>query len=172
MSRSELGWFGAGALVGAAVALAFKKDHVASDDKVLVVRDGSVEIYVNDSKMHKKSGTKQKWSGDKAETVTVRSGPDSGNDCRTELLPPTVFEFVKFETTGGDTFIAFADNNRKLEFDVGTDKEFKFHLYRYLLEKDDVAINAGLSEVSVKPVGQQAITFTPAAGQRLCVKFK
>lgn len=174
MSSSDLGWFGLGAVVGAAVALAVKKKELEtlSDDKVLVVRDGSVEIFVNDSKMHKKNGTKQKWSGDKADKVTVSSGPDSGNHCDTELLPPSEFDSVVFETTSGDTFVARADSNRKLDFEMGMDKEFKFRRYRYSLFKDGAVLTARIGRVVIHRTGQQPKPFTPGSGQALCVEFK
>ena len=67
----------------------------AIDDKVLIVRDGSVDIYLNNSHLGDKEDDRHKWSK-KADTVQVFLDQTSAAACTTAVTTP-VSTPMKFE---------------------------------------------------------------------------
>jgi hypothetical protein len=68
----------------AAVAFVVTLEAI-DDDKVLIVRDGSVEIYTNNSSFHQRDNDrKQKWSK-KANTVQIFEDATAAEACTTPL---------------------------------------------------------------------------------------
>ena len=65
----------------------------AIDDKVLIVRDGSVDIYLNNSHLADREGDRHKWSK-KADLVQVFQDPTGAEACTTKLTEPVKFKQV------------------------------------------------------------------------------
>ena len=116
----------------------------AQDDKVIIVRDGSVEINAINSKLKERdSDRRQKWSK-KADLVQVFRDPSAAQACTTALTQPVKFRRVdltignrgesksvniKIGVTNETSFLFL----KKLEFEMPGDWRFAFRQYKHAL---------------------------------------
>ena len=111
----------------------------AIDDKVLIVRDGSVDIYLNNSHLADKVGDRHKWSK-KADLVQVFEDPTGAEACTTKLTEPVRFRQVTLkirDLTNQDAVDVIALNEgfwfKKLKLVMPSEWRFQFRQYRHRL---------------------------------------
>jgi hypothetical protein len=172
------------AVVGFAVTLG------AQDDKVIIVRDGSVDVNALNSRLHDRDGEKKhKWSK-KAEWVQVFEDASAADVCSTSKVGPVKFGKVELKikdltdpSAPKDVVIVAATDRRgfdKLKFAMTDDWHFVFRAIDFRLfygapPKHETRI-VTLEQVVITPEGAGPQTptahpATPSAGAFLCVKF-
>lgn len=167
------------ALVGLVVTMAAQEE-----DKILIVRDGSVEVYVNNSSFGRRQpDRKHKWSKG-ADSVQVFEDATAAEACTTKLNDPVEFDRVvlKIEDLGNkQTFDVVADNEgfpKKLKLLMSDEWRFVIKQYRHRLvygsQEQNEERKVKLQRVVVTPDGGGADTSYPtnASTGFLCVKFR
>ncbi len=155
----------------------------AIDDKVLIVRDGSVDVFLYNSRLDEKDGDKHKWHS-KAEVVQVFEGPTAAEACTTKLTEPVKFSRVVLkirDLTKEESFDVNAFNEDffkklKLELPPKSQWQFAFRQYKHRLVYGDETPERVLKilQVDVTPPAPGA-TATYTAKQSpgfLCVLFR
>jgi hypothetical protein len=155
----------------------------ALDDKVLIVRDGSVDIYLNNSHLTDKEGDRHKWSK-KADLVQVFEDPTAADACTTKLTEPMKFKQVTLKirdvTNQGPDVIALNEGFlfKKLKLVMPPDWRFAFRQYRHRLvfgagqqqQERDVRLQQVVITASDEAGTQTSYPASPSTAS-LCVKF-
>jgi hypothetical protein len=162
-----------GVAVGAALVLGASHIRTSGADKVLVVRDGSVDVFQN-ATLGDLNGKRHKWS-EKADTVEIRNGATATGACDNSLVPPTAFESVEVMADPAKVTIVNAGGlfgiGKKLELQVDEGDAFKF---------DDTAVKWEMyrGQKKIERLTRVTVTVngTPTeykpGGGFLCAKFK
>ena len=158
----------------------------AAEDEIVVVRDGSVDLNVINSRLSERDDDgKHKWSK-KADTVEVFEDRTAAAVCSTSKVNPVRFERVALKikdlTTPQDiTIVAANDGNvlKKLKFSMPDEWRFAFRAFDYRLvfgaPPNHQVRNAKLAQVEITPeAGGKLTTYpdTPSTETFLCVKFR
>jgi hypothetical protein len=160
----------------------------AIDDKVLIVRDGSVDIYLNNSNLADRIGDRHKWSK-KADLVQVFENASGTEPCTTQLTDPVKFKQVTLKimdvtnqtpldvTAINEGFLFF----KKLKLVMPSNWRFGFRQYRYRLvfggaqqqqqEERNVKLQQVIITASDEAGTQTAYPASPTTGS-LCVIFR
>jgi hypothetical protein len=182
--RNRVMW----ATLGVAVA-GFVVTLGAQDDKVLIVADGSVEVYINRSTFDAKKGNRHKWSK-KADWIQVfeerpnASGAITTEPCTSNLSPLVKFERavlkIKDRTNNRDIEIG-ADNDGvigfrtlKLEMPRQSQWQFAFRQFRRKLVNGNQEPDLKLEQVVINPGTPQTQTLPPQPSTSpaiVCVHF-
>ena len=157
----------------------------AAEDEIVVVRDGSVDLNVINSRLsdRDKEG-KHKWSK-KAETVEVFEDKTAAAVCSTSKVNPVRFERVELKikdlTTPQDISIVAVNEGvfSKLKFEMPKEWRFVFRAFDYRLvdgaPPNHQIRNAKLEQVVITPEGGGKLTTYPEPASTetfLCVKFR
>ena len=159
----------------------------AIEDKVLIVRDGSVDIYLNNSHLSDREGDRHKWSK-KADLVQVFEDPTTAQACTTKLTEPVEFKQVTLkimDLTNNQPFDVVALNEgfllSKLKLVMPSDWRFAFRLYRHRLvfgagQQQQQERNVRLQQVVItakdEAATQTSYPANPSTTTSLCVMFK
>jgi hypothetical protein len=140
------------------------------DDKILVVKDGSVELIHNNSKLGNLTGKKHKWEV-KADTVEISNGPDSKSACDNIVAPAAAFTSVTFVTISGLKIVAQADSaDNKLTLELPDGYSFGWHHYRRVLFSGAIPVTQGLSKITVQwKTGGNPVDYNTGS---LCATFQ
>ena len=140
----------------------------AAEDEILIVRDGSVEVYVNNSHFKAKQDGKQKWSK-KGDTVEVLMYTPSEEQRKTQGFPDPCISgkgeaAVKFKSVallivgtvdGKNVDVPVNVVNEgffgKLTFGVPEQWQFTFKKYKHLLTDGTEERPAKIQQVTVTP---------------------
>ena len=156
----------------------------AIDDKVLIVRDGSVEIYLNNSHLADREGDRHKWSK-KADLVQVFQDPTAAEACTTKLTEPVKFKQVTLKirdlTNQGDVDVIALNEGflfKKLKLVMPSDWRFAFRQYRHRLvfgagqqqQERDVKLQQVVITASDEAATQTSYPANPSTAS-LCVMF-
>ena len=154
----------------------------AIDDKVLIVRDGSVEIYLNNSHLTDRIGDRHKWSK-KADLVQVFQDPIGAEACATQLTERVRFEQVtlKIRDITNEQPVDVVDLNEGFLFSMlklvmPSDWRFAFRQYRHRLVfgAQNQERNVKLQQVIItaRDEARTQTTYPPAVSTgNLCVIF-
>ena len=155
----------------------------AAEDKILIVRDGSVEVYsINSSFEERREDRRQKWSK-KADRVQVFEDEGSAEACTTKLNDPVKFDRVELK-------IMDLENNRpvsivgendgfllkKLKFLMPDEWRFVFRQYKHRLVFGSQAQNqerkVKFQQVVITDDAGAAMSYPAKPSTRyLCVRF-
>jgi hypothetical protein len=160
----------------------------AIDDKVLVVRDGSVDVYVNNSNLDEKSEDRHKWSK-KADTVQVFLDETTAAACttpvKTPVSTPMRFEQVTLKirdrsssqpvdvTASNHGFWVFG--RMHLRMPLQSQWRFAFRQYGYRLvygNEPERDLKLEQVEVTTDEGVKTVYPDTPSTSGVLCVVFK
>jgi hypothetical protein len=158
----------------------------AVEDEIVVVRDGSVDLNVINSRLSERDADrKHKWSK-KADTVAVFEDNTAAAVCSTSKVPPMRFERVELKikdlTTPQDISIVAANEGpvlKKLKFLMPDEWRFVLRAFDYRLvfgapPKHQIR-NVKLAQVEITPEGGGTLTTYPTTASTetfLCVKFR
>jgi hypothetical protein len=159
--------------------------RAASDDKIIIVRDGSVEVFVNNSHFREKEENKHKWSKG-ADSVQVFEDTTLA-PCTTPVASPQSNQ-VPFNQVV--LRIAERDNNnqtvqtleitatnegffKKLNFVMPSEWQFVFKKYGHRLVFGNQERNVKLQQVVITDQANNQTTYpaSPSTGV-LCVVFR
>ena len=158
----------------------------AIEDKVLIVRDGSVDIYLNNSHLSDREGDRHKWSK-KADLVQVFEDPTGADACTTKLTEPVEFKQVTLkirDLTNNQPVDVVALNEgflfSKLKLVMPSDWRFAFRQYRHRLvfgagqqqQERNVKLQQVVITASDEAATQTSYPATPSTATSLCVMFK
>jgi hypothetical protein len=164
------------ALAGLVVTVAAQQD----DEKVLIVRDGSVDVNVNNSHLKARDAERRhKWSK-KGDTVQVFDNASAAEACTTSVVGPMDFNQVDLKILNvdtGQTFTIVADNDgflAKLTFLMPEEWQFEYRRFRHRLVYGNVrpVPNLKIQEVTVTRSGGAPPPYVAGTGRFLCVIFK
>ena len=160
--------------------------RAAQEDKIIVVRDGSVEVFVNNSHFREKEENKHKWSKG-ADSVQVFEENTGLPACTT---PVTNAQSNPVEFTQVVLRIAERDNNNqtvqtfeitatnegffeKLNFVMPSEWQFVFKKYGHRLMFGNQERNVKLQQVVITDQANSKATYpaSPSTGV-LCVVFR
>jgi hypothetical protein len=158
----------------------------AAEDEIVVVRDGSVDLNVVNSRLSERDDDrKHKWSK-KADTVEVFEDKTAAAVCSTSKVAPVKFERVELKikdlsTPQDISIVAANDGNilKKLKFLMPDEWRFVFRAFDYRLvfgapPKHQIR-NVKLAQVVITPEGGGTLTTYPEPASTetfLCVKFR
>jgi len=163
------------ALVGLVVTMAAQED-----EKVLIVRDGSVDVNVNNSNLRRKdSDGKHTWSK-KADTVQVFDDASAADACTTSVVGAMDFDQVELKILNVDanqSFTIVADNDgflSKLKLTMPGEWQFEYRRFRHRLVFGNVrpVPTLKIQEVNAIKGGAKTQYVAPATNRFLCVIFK
>jgi hypothetical protein len=160
----------------------------AAEDEIVVVRDGSVDLNVINSRLSERDADrKHKWSK-KADTVAVFEDKTAAAVCSTSKVNPIRFERVVLKikdlTTPQDITIVAANEGavlspKKLKFLMPEEWRFVFRAFDYRLvfgaPPNHQIRNVKLAQVEITPeAGGKLTTYPEPASTEtfLCVKFR
>ena len=156
----------------------------ALDDKVLIVRDGSVDIYLNNSHLTDKEGDRHKWSK-KADLVQVFEDPSPSDACTTKLTEPMKFKQITLKirdlTNPGAVDVVALNEGflfKKLKLVMPSEWRFAFRQYRHRLvfgagqqqQERNVRLEQVVITASDEAGTQTSYPASPSTAS-LCVKF-
>jgi hypothetical protein len=158
----------------------------AGEDKILIVRDGSVDAYVNNSHLEEKREDKHKWSK-KADRVQIFEDATSAGACTTPVTEPksAPMEFrqvvlrIRDQDTKEEIAITAANEGflfKKLKLRMPAQWQFVFKQYKYslLYGNQNQERNLKLEQVVVTASDDAGtVTTYPAQASKttLCVRF-
>ncbi len=156
----------------------------AAQDKILIVRDGSVEVYsINSSFEEKQADGRQKWTK-KADRVQVFEDDGSAEACTTKLNEPVKFVKVELKIMDQDNnlpVLIVGENDgfilKKLKFHMPDQWRFVFRQYKHRLVFGSQAQNqerkVKLQQVAITTEQGATPTNYPAnaSTRYLCVRF-
>jgi hypothetical protein len=162
----------------------------AQDDKILIVRDGSVDVFLNNSNLEERDDSTRthKWSKG-ADLVQVLEGPTAAAACTTlpALNQPTKFTEVTMtladRTNNNESLTIIAANSgpffkRRLKLRMEREWRFLFRGYGHRLvygnPKQPEERDVKLQQVAITLPGVATPTKYPSTPSRetfLCVKF-
>jgi hypothetical protein len=157
----------------------------AAEDGTLIVRDGSVDLNVVNSRLDDlDSENKHKWSK-KADTVEVFADASAAEVCTTSQGPPVRFQKVELKVNQKtqDPLTIEARNEgghfvKKLKFRMPKGWRFAFRAFDFRMVNtgpQNQATTVTLEQVLVTPEGVETPTAYPKAPSPdtfLCVKFR
>jgi hypothetical protein len=173
--------------IGLAVAVSLVTVS-ADDDKVVIVRDGSVDVYVNNSHLTDKIVDRHKWSK-KADVVQIFEDASLTDACKTPVasFPTTPLEFrqvvlrIRDLDNSADLEVTAVNEGflfKKLKLVMPPDWRFAFQQYRHRMvfgnQNQERKLKLQQVVVTAKNEASTVTTYpaSPSTATTLCVIFR